>query len=132
MAELEYFLLSDSISTDQATNQLSLFHIIEDVTLPLSTRIPRLVASSSWNMHPDEMGDDFQVVLRIYHPNGDLLDDPGDIPINFTAERSRHRLHHEVRGLPIEVAGDWRFEVLLNGKRFASHTVTIHASDTDA
>ena len=130
MPNLEFFLVSESVSTDQRTNQLSLFSVLEDLTVdPLPGVLPRLFATSSWNIKADERGKDYQVILRIYSPSGELLETPGDISINFTAERSRQRIHHDVRGLPIEEPGDWKFEILLNGEHAASHTMTIRTAD---
>lgn len=129
MPRLEFFLISESLSTDQSTNQLSVFNILDDITMTLPAVLPRLVATSAWNFQPEEIGNDFQVILRVYRPNGDVLDETGDISVNFTAERSRHRVHQDVRGLPLTESGDWRLEILLNGKHTADHTLTVHATN---
>jgi len=132
MPKLEYFVVSESYASDRDTNQLSLFNILEEVLTVLPVRIARLVATSSWNIRPEDETRDFQVTLRIHRPSGEVLRDPEDIAANFTAGRGRQRVHNDIRGLLIEEAGDFRFEILLNGAHAADHIITIRARDESA
>ncbi len=128
MPRLEYFLLADSLSVDQDTNNVSIFHVLEEVTIPLPGHIPRLVAISSWNIEPEERQrkDEFQATLRIHQPWEEKAPKHKDLPTNFTAERRRHRICQYVTGVPVKEAGELEFEILLNGEHAASHFVTVH------
>ena len=126
MPSLEYFVVADSISVDQDSDRISLFHIVEEVSATdLPARVPRPVAVSSWRVQPEEYGRDFQVTLKIHRPWEEKQPAYQEFAINFTAERERHRMHHFVVGLPIRQPGDLEFEVLLNGEHAARHIVTI-------
>lgn len=129
MPKLEYFLVSESLSVDQETNNVSVFSILEEFS---GKQIPRLVATSSWNIEPNEQDRDYQVTLTIRLPGGETLPESNDFKVNFTTQRKRHRVFQHVHGLKLEKAGDLVFEVLLDGKRQATHTVTIHAPGEDA
>ncbi len=132
MPELEYFLVSESVSTDERTGYFSLFNILEDMGTVLPLRISRLIATSCWNISPEEQGRDYQVSLRILQPNGEILEGAEDIAINFTAEGNRQRIHHELRGVSVPEAGDWVFEILLNGEHKAKHVLTVREQDASA
>ena len=129
MPKLEYFLVSESRSVDQQTNNVSVFSILEELSGPLPMTIFRLVALSSWNIEPDERDRDYQVALRIRLPSGEVMPESSDFKVNFTTTRMRHRVFQHVQGLRVTEAGELTFEVLLDGKREASHTITIHARD---
>jgi len=132
MPELKYFLVSESLSEDQTTDHVSLFNILEELTVQLPMLMGRLVATSSWSIPPEERGRDFQVTLRIRRPSGEVLKEAGDIAINFTAEESRERTHHDIRNLPIGEPGDWTFELLLNGEQKATHVVAVRVQEAPA
>ena len=132
MPDLKYFLVSESLSEDQTTDHVSLFNIFEELTVQLPMLMGRLVATSSWSIPSEERGRDFQVTLRIHAPSGVVLKDAGDMAINFTANQSRERTHHDIRNFPIAEAGDWVFEILLNGEHKANHVLTVHAQDAPA
>lgn len=127
MPTLEYFLVSESISVDQNTNNVSLFGVLEELSGPLPFLVPKLVATSSWNMSEGEEDRDFQVTLQI-RLDGEILPESEELNlnVNFTTSRLRHRVFHFLRELVIPTAGILVFEILLNGKHSATHTVTVH------
>ncbi len=131
MPSLEYFIVSEGVSVDQNTNNVSVFAILEEISGSLPLRGSRLVATSSWNMSPDEQDRDFQVALRITLPSGKVMPESNDLKVNFTTTRRRHRVFQHVSGLAVEKPGDLVFEVLLDGEPKATHTITIHAHDPD-
>jgi hypothetical protein len=132
MPKLEYFLVSESLSVDQETNNVSVFSILEELSGPLPLAIPRLVAISSWNIEPDERDRDYQVALRIRLPSGEVMPESKDFKVNFTTTRMRHRIFQHVHGLRVNEAGELTLEVLLDGEHKASHTIAIHARQEEA
>jgi hypothetical protein len=128
MPKLEYFLVAESISVDQDQNKVSVFNILEEVAVPESdlTVIPQLVALSSWIFEPEDMGQDFQVTLRVLVPRTMTPETTKEFPINFTGPKKRQRIYHRIRDLPLPQAGDVVFQLLLNGDHKASHTLTVH------
>jgi len=129
MPKLDYFLVADSVSTDRERNTVSLFHILEEWPARLPLVIPQLVAVSSWTIPPEDMGRDFQVTLNIRLPGDQEAPDFQIFPVNFTADRPRHRAYHFVKGLRVEHAGDMVFEILINGRLAASQVVWVRASE---
>jgi hypothetical protein len=122
MPALEYFLVAESVSVDQTTNQLSIFNIIEDVRAPaLPGVIPQVAAVCAWNVRAEEMGQDFQATFRIVAPG----EEPRDHALNFTVAHPRQRMIVRMVGVPITGQGQLLFEVLLNGKHQAGHTVNV-------
>ena len=128
MPTLEYFLVCESMSTDQETNRVSLFNVLEDLqVLPPETApqkqliVPHFAAISCWNREHGDEDKDFQAILRIHAPN----QEPKDFPLNFQMERPRYRLSLRFQGMPKLEAGELKFELLLNGQHVAWHTVNI-------
>ena len=129
MPKLDYFLVSDSVSTDRDRNTVSLFHILEEFPARLPLVIPELVAISSWTIATHEMGQEFDVVLNIKLPGDRAAPEFPIFPVSFTAEHPRHRAYHFVKGLRVEQAGDMVFEVHINRQLAGSHLVWIRASE---
>lgn len=129
MPTLEYFLIAESVSVDQATNRLSVFNILEEIrTFPqpagvvLHGGLNQLVACSSWNIAQADLGQSFQVSLQLRNPGRD----PQDLmSLDFVGQRPRQRLLHILMGLPALEVGDVKFELRLNGEYVASHTITV-------
>jgi hypothetical protein len=128
MPELEYFLVAESISVDQETNRVSIFNVLEELQADSVPFVyPSLIAISSWNLAEDELGGDFQVMLRVNSP---AQESPFDYPINLSRERRRrHRIYHRLIGPSFHAFGDLKFEVLLNGEHRASHIISLIQSD---
>ena len=133
MPRLEYFLVSELISVDRDQNAVSVFNILEEAAIPKTGPrvIPSLVALSSWIFEPDDVGRDFQVTLKVVVPAAAGPDKTKEFPINFTASRTRQRIYHRISGLPLETVGDVVFELLLNGKHEATHTLTVREDKDD-
>ena len=128
MPKLEYFLVAESVSIDRDQNRVSVFNILEEVSIPKSDPkiIPYLVAFSSWIIAPEDQGKDFQVSVELAGPN---LDRTLVFPVNFTANGNRQRTRVGISGMPIERTGDTVFSLKLNGEQTASHNLTIRPSD---
>jgi hypothetical protein len=131
MPKLEYFLVSESISVDRDQNSVSVFNIIEEITVAKTgpSVIPNLVALSSWIFDTKDVGQDFQVTLKVVLPGAVSPEKTKEFPINFTAPKIRQRIYHRISGLPLHEAGDVVFELLLNGEHKASHTLTVRQSE---
>ena len=116
MARLEYFLVSRSISIDVATNQVSIFEVIDEIAAAsFPSQIPYLVATSLWCQEEGEEDRDFQLILRITTPGGSSH----DLPTNFQIQAKRHRITQRLEGLRVEQEGTLHFEAILNGKHAA-------------
>lgn len=129
MPKLEYFIVCESISVDRDTNRVSLFNVVEDLSAVPQGQpaivVAQLVAVSAWNREPEDSGQDFQAILRI-HPPGD---EPRDFAVNFRMRQARHRLYMRVQGVPAQRPGELKFELLLNSRHAATHTITIHPAE---
>jgi hypothetical protein len=135
MPNLEYFLVCESMSTDRETNRVSLFNILEEIQAPSpdgppSPAIPvaGVVAVCCWNQEQDDEDEDFQVMIRIHAPGQEVQ----EFPINFKMDQPRHRLALRFPGVPKTDPGQLKFELCLNGKHVAWHTVSVKPADENA
>jgi hypothetical protein len=127
MPKLEYFVVCESIAVDRETNRVSLFNILEDIQPVTGDFVgpiisPQMVVVSAWNKETGDDGQDFQAIMRVHPPGAEHA----DFPINFVMDRPRKRLILRVQGPPAKQAGDLRFELRLNDRHVATHTVTVH------
>ena len=129
MPKLDYFLVAESISTDKDRNTLSIFHIVEEAYGRLPFVVTNLAGVASWTIAAEEMGRDFQVLLKIYQSEKRELPSFAPFSLNFTADRERYRTCHYVNGLRIEEPGDLVFEILLNGEHVADRIVHIRPTE---
>jgi hypothetical protein len=124
MATLEYFIVCESTSVDAENNQISMFHVLEDIfpdKLPFM--LPRIDAVCLWNLDPEDVAVDFQANLTI-SPPGDVK--PAEFRMNLSQGHMRYRAAVTVNNIPLFVPGELRFEVKLNGTHGATHIVRIH------
>ena len=132
MPKLEYFLVCESTSVDRTTNRLSLFNIIEAMSVVKDGqpgyRIAQLFAVSCWLKQEGDEGREFQSLLRIRAPCGGQA----ELTMNFHMEKERQRLLSQIAIPPLSVDGDLVFELLLNSKHAATHTVAIRTSQQPA
>lgn len=127
MPKLEYFLVSESVSVDQQTNRASLFNILDEVREnQFPTTIPQAVVTSVWDYESGDEDVDYQVKVRMSLPDEK---EPKDIPVNVKIEKGRHRLFLKLENLQIEQPGKLRFEVFINDKYTASHTVLVQKDE---
>jgi hypothetical protein len=130
MPKLEYFLVCESVSIDKDTNRVSIFHVVEEFRPLQATEnalvVTQLVAVCCWYEEADDAGKDFQTILRLCTPDGKER----DFPMNFQMKSRRQRLLFQLQGVPPLSPGDLTFEVWLNGKRQASHIVTVHPPES--
>ena len=125
MAELEYFVVSESAVVDQNNNHVSLFCVLDELSpLELPAILPRCVAVASWTMSEAEIGGDFQASLTVEFP-GDMP--TAEIRANFTARTIIHRVFQRFAGMPVVTPGVIRFSLSLNGEHQASHKLVVHA-----
>ena len=131
MPKLEYFLVAQSISIDRDLNQISVFNILEEVSIPKSgpAFIPQMVALGSWILEPEDIGKDFQVMLEIVPPVAENAENLQKVSINFTGTTKRQRVYSRIVGLPLPQAGDVAFRLLLNGHHEASHTLSVRQQE---
>jgi hypothetical protein len=124
MATLEYFIVCESTSVDAENNQISMFHVLDDIfpdKLPFI--LPRADAVCLWNLGPDDEGTDFQATLTISPPGAVK---PAEFRMNLSRGHMRYRAAVSVTSIPLLIPGELRFEVKLNGAHGATHIVRIH------
>ena len=123
MPSLEYFVVCESSSVDRYTNRVSLFNVLEHIaTTGFPGVFPQgICAVIGWNMRREEVGQDLQVVLRIEIPG----EEPRDLSKNFTVRTKRHRTILTLQGLPLPRPGEYRFKILLDGDKKATHLVDV-------
>lgn len=127
MPRLEYFLIAESVSVDQHTNRVSLFHVLDLVELPsFPDIVPQLVVVSVWDTPHDERQSPVALDLWIHPPSGP------PIKYDMTLEASdspRRRAFMILQYFEFTLPGDWRFEIKLNDQHKAEHV--IHARKQD-
>jgi hypothetical protein len=122
MARLELFVVSEGVSLDQLTNQLSLFSVLEEVRSPdFPFVLPSAAAVSLWMKEAGDDDRDFQCMLRVTLTDGSQR----EFTSNFRFRARRHRVILKIQGFPLNEPGMLRFEVLLNGEYAASHEVDV-------
>jgi hypothetical protein len=126
MPELEYFIVSRSVSRDVLTDELSFLGVLEDVTPHhFPTVLPKIIAVSVWRLADGEGTEDFQAILRVSRPE-ESPQDATDFAMNLEKGRTRYRAFQAIFEIPLDRSGNLVFEVLLNAKHAALHIVTIH------
>ena len=128
MARLEFFVVAESVSVDQFTNQVSVFSILEEIRaehFPIA--ISHCVGMSLWRSETGDFDQDFQAVLRVTSPGLP----PRDVSTNFRFAPSglRMRVIQRVVGVRVEQEGDLVFELLLNGHHIAEHVITVQRAE---
>ena len=120
MPKLEYFVVAQSVSVDQTTNTMSVFHILEEIQAPnFPVVIPQLTAVAHWNAEDGDADHDFQVSVLITFPDGQHK----EFNQNFSMIRPRLRTIANFVGLEIPGPGTVTVEIRLNGNHKASHTI---------
>ncbi len=123
MARLEYFLVCEGVSVDRQTNRISLFNVLEQVSvMRFPIPLPQVVAISAWNRETSDEGIEHQMTLRIHAPG---VEQPSEYRVNVRLENERHRVMHQMQNIQITQPGELRFEILANGEHKAEHLVTI-------
>jgi hypothetical protein len=133
MPRLEYFLVARSVSIDQDRNEVSVFGILEEISLSKSDPkvLPEMEALASWILDPEDQGTDFLVTLQLVGPGPGQCPSDGEFSVAFTAKGSRQRTRLGFVGMPIDRAGDTRFILKLNGVEKATHILTVHLNDEE-
>lgn len=123
MPTLEYFLVAESVVVDRETNRVSVFNVFENLNTPqFPVIVPTMTAIAGWNAAAGDENLDFQATLRV---TGAALENAIEVQTNFTMTRPRHRTFQRIQGVPLHRAGPLLFEILLNGDRQASHSITV-------
>lgn len=132
MPKLEYFLAALSLSQDQRTNLVSLFHVLEQIQCEsLPQILPDFVAVSTWHFSEDELGRDFQAAIKIHYPSGQEPHESEALKLNFTPEQVGFHTFFYLRGIEVTAEGLLRLELLLDGEHQADHTVRIMLKEAD-
>ena len=123
MAQLELLVAAEGYSVDQQSNALSIFTTIEEIEGRGAGLIPKLCLISVWRREQGDEERDFQAILRIQQ-NGQQIGQ--DMPLNFRFPANRHRLFHNILGLPVRPEeGAISFSILLNGQVLRSYEIIV-------
>jgi len=127
MPKLEYFVVAESVSVDQTTNRISVFHILEEIHAPkFPVVVPQLAAIVHWNAQDGDAERDFQVSVLITFPDGQHK----EFNQNFRMIRPRLRTIANFMAIEIPGPGTMTIEIRLNGEYRASHTIDIRKIET--
>jgi hypothetical protein len=122
MPDLEFFVVANSVSVDQATNRISVFEILDEIRPPrFPIALMRVVTISAWHVSEEEMGQDFQIRLLCTAPD----EKPFENRSNFTAKNRMHRVLVGIVGIPLRKDGQIEFEVFLNDVSKAHHRILV-------
>jgi len=124
--KLEYFIVSESYSIDHDSNKVSIFDILEEITVDedkLPLRLPQACAVATWIVEEGDNKIEWQAKVRITN----FEDKANDYTINlaFVEDALRHRIAFTIGHLPITKLGNMTVELLLNDKHQASHTISV-------
>jgi hypothetical protein len=121
MPNLKLLVVSESVSIDASTNQLSIFSVLEQISGPAAPFVvPALVVTAVWDPDAGDELRDWQMTTRVRT----ALGTQHEIPTNFRfGPGRRHRVMQRAMGLPIDAAGAVTFEVLLNGELRGTYVI---------
>jgi hypothetical protein len=135
MPKLEYFLLCESISVDQETNRVSLFHVLEDLHLAKFPEraagkppfiLNQFVAVALFNRLPEDQGKEFEACLTYELPDGSEKEHK----LHFQMESNRQRLIMRFVGMPPpNKDGLLHFVLRVNGEHQGTHTIQLFAGN---
>lgn len=127
MATLELFAISESIAVDNKTNRVSLFEILEEITVQgFPTFLPQCVSFALFNKQGESEDKDMQAELIVTGPDGNSFP---PFTANFNFRNPRHRVIQRFEGLPLNGPGELHFELKLNGEHQATHTVFVSSGN---
>ena len=130
---LEVFTISKSVAVDQATNQVSVFEILEEIPYPNAEELeglgdnptivlPELVAFSLWQREEGDADTDYQSTLSV---SGHGEEERDLVTTNLSIQRERHRIFNRIQGIPLSGPGHITFEIKINGESKARHIITV-------
>jgi hypothetical protein len=122
---LVLFACAESAAIDQATNRLSVFHFLEDLSSPtFPTALPSVTAVFILAREEAE-ADSFNLTLRVTESGRDQPILEGPIFVQFQG-RLRSRLLANIAGLPLVAPGRLQFAVFDDQHELARWEVTIN------
>lgn len=123
MAQLEFFVVCESVSVDKLSNQVSILGVIEDLTCEsFPGGLQKCVAFSQWRKSPGDEEIDWQATIKVILPNGGET----EVPVNFRFGSSqKHRITQVLYGLALPCEGELKFQLFLNGSHIADHLAFV-------
>ncbi len=124
MPLLEFFTVCGSARREGATETADGANILTDFfPASLPDALAKATVISSWKLTSKDKGRDWQATLVVKSPGRDAA----AFSLSLSNNLRRYQHIREILAIPVEEAGDLLFEMLLNGKTVATHTVTVHA-----
>lgn len=131
MPRLEYFVVSQGVSIDVATDAVSLFNIFSEESFDeFPDFIPQLVAASCWISSEVEIRERTESQIRIEFrlPGSEEVDHV--FRSNLTSEAKSQQTHVRIINVPVPREGEFRVTIFLNDAEQASHTIFVSRSES--
>jgi hypothetical protein len=114
MPRLLLFVPSESVSIDQQTNRLSVFHVLEQINLPsFPATLRELYIVTLWQRNRSEdPSQNFFQTIDLRDPDGTALSEPRRV--QFQLSKKRHRLVSIVNNLQIHRAGQHEMRLYIH------------------
>jgi len=126
MLQLEYFVVAESVTIDQLTNQVSVFNIIDELRVKLPLTLGRIVAVASWNAEEADKGNDYQVAVRV---TGIGAQPKEPLRLNVSIEGRRCRTIMHMQGIQVDKPSRIVLDLSINDEHKATHTIDVSGLD---
>lgn len=128
MLKLEFFLAAESFAVDKDSNQLSVFEVVEEIAAQsFPAHLLKAAAIACWNIPAEDRDKDYQAMLSLSLPNGQVDADFGNSRVNFQPTGRRHRVSWRIVGLSFDEPGEYVLRLALNGEHQAEHTIFVYS-----
>jgi uncharacterized protein DUF6941 len=114
MPRLRFAVCCQSSSIDSRTNNISLFHILEQIQFQGFPGVfPFVEIVSFWEREADQL-EAFTQRVRLLNPQGHLI---GEHETAVLMELPGNRVFEQIQGVPFPQAGTYTFEISLRRER---------------
>jgi hypothetical protein len=133
MPELEYFVVSESMAIDRASNSVSIFNVFNEFKVDeFPYLIPKLAIVSCWIASQEELRDRIESLVGIritgeHHAPADHREHN----TSLVCDAEFQHLVLEYYGMSIQGPGKVFVELLLNGQRTAMHTMSFKTTGAE-
>jgi len=114
MPKLIFSTCSQLVSIDQISNNLSIYHIVEELSSSqFPFQFPRIFVTSLWQRYEDEKNVIFELRIRFINPKNESKK---EWKTEWQFERLRHRHILSAVNLPFDIPGIYAFETCIRKK----------------
>jgi len=124
MAKLIFSICSESVSIDALTNNVSIFHIIENIkSVKFPVTFYRLIITSEWQREVGEEDMEFESRAQLINTEGRPVKEWKAI-IKF--DKLRHRHFVMIRNVEFDKPGEYCFLIFLKKKEMTDWGDPVH------